>query len=427
MALLHILAQKLPQFKLRVIVAHVNHKKREEAELDEALVKKTAEHYSFPYEVFYLPRNEESENFQHYARKERYAFFESVAFKYKADCIVTAHHADDHLETVIYRMLAQSTLYGLIGILPENNFENFKVIRPLIEVEKEQIYEYCHENHIDFREDNSNEDDFYTRNRIRHHVIPSLVNESPKVYRHIRAIADQLKEDEDFFAQEIDKLMSHVSQIENGFELSRNFLKELPRSLARRLIKRILQNFTYRDIGSIHIEEILDLVTNPKPNLRLTLPCQINCIFYYEMLQISTTNIYSKPYKYELTLNSKQTLPNGSTLIANYSKDIQKKENSCINKVHLCYNEIELPLKVRTRLAGDRISLRSGGTKKIKEIMIEEKIPKYLREQWPIITDAGDNIVWVPLLKKSPLCRNDVLTELITIEYIQHGGKEKDA
>ena len=106
----------------------------------------------------------------------------------------------------------------------------------------------------------------------------------------------------------------------------------------------------------------------------------------------------------------------------------EKTEKSCINKVHLCYNEIELPLKVRTRRPGDRIQLMNGyGSKKVKEIMIESKVPKLLRNTWPIITDANDQIIWIPLLKKSSLCQQQVEGHIITIDYCHRGGNEKDA
>jgi tRNA(Ile)-lysidine synthase len=127
-------------------------------------------------------------------------------------------------------------------------------------------------------------------------------------------------------------------------------------------------------------------------------------------------------------LNSRTVLPTGSIVEVFENKVDEKTEKFCINKIHLCYNEIELPLKVRTRRPGDRIQLMNGyGSKKVKEIMIENKIPKLLRSSWPIITDANDQIIWIPLLKKSAFCHQKVEGHAITIDYCNRGGNKNDA
>ena len=260
MALLHFMKHFATTHQLRLIVAHVNHKKRENSELDEILVEQVSRAYDLPYEVYYLPKTNEVENFHEYARNKRYEFFKSVANDYGAGCLVTAHHADDQLETQLHRFLYQNIPSGLIGIEPTTINEGLKVVRPLIAVTKKQIYEYCEKEQVLFREDESNKSDVYTRNRIRKYIVPELVKESPSIYEHARMISEQLSEDEAYFSAQVDQLMSHVFQSEGTFEVSRSFLQELPPSLMRRLIKRILQKFTLKDIQTMHIEEIQKLV-----------------------------------------------------------------------------------------------------------------------------------------------------------------------
>ena len=167
MALLHFMKHFATTHQLRLIVAHVNHKKRENSELDEILVEQVSRAYDLPYEVYYLPKTNEVENFHEYARNKRYEFFKSVANDYGAGCLVTAHHADDQLETQLHRFLYQNIPSGLIGIEPTTINEGLKVVRPLIAVTKKQIYEYCEKEQVLFREDESNKSDVYTRNRIR--------------------------------------------------------------------------------------------------------------------------------------------------------------------------------------------------------------------------------------------------------------------
>ena len=430
MALLHFLAKNLPTCHLRLIVAHVNHKKRKTADLDQSLVREIAQSYHLTCECYELPQVQTVENFHNYARSKRYAFFKSVAKRYGATCIVTAHHADDHLETFIHRLLSQNTANGLIGIEPAIVQDGFRIVRPFIEVTKEEIYDYCREEGVKFREDESNNSDEYTRNRIRKYIVPAVVTESPTVYRHSRCISEQLSEDESYFKNEVASLMKHVIQKEGAYKVSRSFLNELPRSLSRRLIKQILQRFSFKDMTSYHVDEVLKLAMSTKPNLKLQLPARVMCHLSYDVVEFSETIPPNLPYDYELNLNSKVTLPNDSTIVVKHGKTIEKTEKYCINKVYLCYNEIELPLRVRTRRAGDRIALVNNyGTKKVKEIMIEEKVPKHLRNQWPIITDAKDQIIWIPLLKKSDYCKNSLArdNEFVSIAYIRHGGNEEDA
>ncbi|MDE5977062.1 MAG: tRNA lysidine(34) synthetase TilS [Turicibacter sp.] len=428
MALLHFMKGYAKKKQLQLIVAHVNHKKRENSELDEVLVEQVARNYNLPYEVYYLPKAENIENFHAYAREKRYEFFKSVAQDYQASCLVTAHHADDHLETQIHRFLYQNSPSGLIGIEPLTVNDGLKIVRPLIEVTKQKIYEYCINEEILFREDESNESNIYTRNRIRKYIVSELVKESPTIYEHARMISEQLREDEAYFSEQVDQLMSHVFLSKGTLEVSRSFFQTLHPSLMRRLIKRILQSFTFKDIQTIHIETIQELIKNPKPNLMMTLPHQISCIIAYDRVQFTILPVLDYEYERVLSFNKQTFLPDGSVIEMSKNKVDEKTENSCINKVHLCYNEIELPLKVRTRKPGDRIQLMHNyGSKKVKEIMIEQKIPRLLRDSWPIVTDANDQIIWIPLLKKSAYCHRQVKGHVITIDYCHHGGNENDA
>jgi len=428
MALLHILAKRLSQLRLQLVVAHVNHKKRVTANLDEALVKEVAKTYGIPYEVYQLPKSESTRNFHEYARSKRYAFFKEVAKAYGSHCIVTAHHADDHLETLLQRLLYYNTARGLIGIKPLSQQGCFTLVRPFIEVTKAEIYKYCESQQIKFLEDESNRSQIYTRNRIREKIISGLVQESPTIYKHARMISEQLSEDEAYFIEQVEELMKQVNKKNEVYEVSRTLLQKLPKSLSRRLVKKILQQFSYRDMTSNHIEEIIHLASSSKPNLEVSLPHHITCIMAYDVVQFSNVTLQIKPYEYELYLNSKVILPTKETIIVKHSQEVEKKEKSCINYVYLCYNEIDLPLKVRTRINGDRISLMNHrGTKKVKDIMIDAKIPKQLRDQWPIITDAKGQIIWIPLLKKSAYCQTDIVDEAIVLKYIGHGGNEEDA
>ena len=421
MALLHFLNKELPD--LQLVVAHVNHQKRPSADLDEELVKKMANRYGLPYEGYDLPENKTAKNFQQYGRDHRYDFFKSVAASYYTNLIATAHHGDDHLETIMYRLLTQNMASGLIGIEPATYFGAFKIIRPLIEVRKEDIYRYCHQLGIAYREDDSNQSDLYARNRIRKYIIPTMTRESLKVYEHVRMISDGLREDEAYFNDQVDQLMKQVQKKSHAYQVPRALLQNLPRSLSRRLVKRMLQGFTFKDVRTHHLDEVLKLAASAKPNLALSLPHQISCMIAYEEVIFFQDQMLREKYEYELPLNSRLKLPINATLVVSAHKDTEKKEKNCMDQVCLCYNGISLPLKVRTRQTGERMPLiNREGSKKVKELMIEAKIPRHLREQWPIITDAKDQIIWIPLVKKSAHCLNHSIENKILIQYLEDEG-----
>ena len=409
--------------KLSLVVAHVNHNKRQNSQFDEALVREVAKQYELPCEVYYLPKDELNLNFHAYARQARYDFFTEVAKKYHATKIATAHHQDDQLETFIHRMLYYSSLSSLVGIRPKTTFDNMTVIRPIFELKKEQVYEYCELFNVAYREDESNESDVYTRNRIRHHIVPALVKESQTVGQHVAQLSDQLEDDEQYFVNEVSKLKEMVTIKSNEFTFSRQWLLDLPISLSSRLIKDLLLKLTDTIVLRAHVLEVLKVCKQSKPNLNVSLPHGIHCIIEYDTVVLTKNRENMMQYEMPLTINDITLLPTGQILRTCVNKVDEKTEKSCINKVYLCYNEIEMPLKVRTRKPGDKIKLMHNiGHKKVKEIMIEAKVPKRQREHWPIIVDNRDEIIWIPLLKKSSYCQDVLNNYDVTIEIYNSEG-----
>ncbi|MCL1950533.1 MAG: tRNA lysidine(34) synthetase TilS [Turicibacter sp.] len=418
MMLLHVLAHR----GYNLLIAHVNHQVRPESALDQKLVEETGAKLGIPVHVHLLPPVPRNENFHAYARRGRYDFFARLAKAHGSRCMVTAHHGDDHMETVVQRFLHHQSASGLIGIRPLTQYAGIHVTRPLIGLKKSEIYEYCNEAGIPYQEDASNANDAYTRGRIRHQILPSLLQESPMLFSHIRSLSDGVSEDEAYFSGVVDGLLEKTEAIEGGCQMSRKWLCGLPPALSKRLIKRVLAGLGIQDFTSNHLSEILRLARLGNPNVGYALPKGAYVLFAYDQAEILTKLPKALAYDLELALNGEAVLPNGASLVINYKKDIEIRAKSCINEVHLCYNEIELPLRVRTRKNGDRIHLMGGGTKKIKEIMIEAKIPKNLRGEWPIITDASDRILWLPLLKKTAACRDIATGDMITLVYRHLGG-----
>ena len=163
-----------------VILAHVNHHKRIESEMEEEAMRNFAKELNIPFELLEY-HYDGIDNFHNDSHNARYNFFRGLCKKYHTNIIATAHHQDDQIETVLMKIMEGSNLYGYGGIAIVNDDNEYKIIRPLLCVDKEEIYSYVKKNNLVYFEDKSNHEDDFLRNRIRHHVVPLLKKESPTV------------------------------------------------------------------------------------------------------------------------------------------------------------------------------------------------------------------------------------------------------
>ena len=187
-----VLFELLKNTGFNVVIAHVNHHKRAESIIEENYIRKLAQDNNLSIEV--LDYIHEKDNFQAEAHNSRYQFFYEVAIKYNATAIITAHHNIDNLETILINIIRGSNIYGYGGIKEISSYKDIKLIRPLINIEKDELYKYAKEFNITFFEDSSNARDEYLRNRIRHHVIPLLKKENPNLKESIANYSNQLHE-----------------------------------------------------------------------------------------------------------------------------------------------------------------------------------------------------------------------------------------
>ena len=187
-----VLFDLLKRANYKVILAHVNHHKREQSLIEEEYIKKIAKENNFMVEVFHYYH--ENNNFQAEAHNSRYNFFYEVAKKYNAAAIITAHHYLDNLETIVMNIIKGSNIYGYAGIKESTLYNDIPVIRPLINIHKNDIYEYAKVNNVTCFEDESNTQDDFLRNRIRHHVIPLLEKENPNLISSVTNYSTQLHE-----------------------------------------------------------------------------------------------------------------------------------------------------------------------------------------------------------------------------------------
>ena len=412
MVLMHLFAEFAKDFELTLVVAHLDHQRRAHSALDAKLIRQVAKNSGFAFELDTLPKQGEAGNFHAYARSYRYGFLKQVAKDYQATKVATAHHAEDHLETVIDHLLKTDVPAGLIGIRPVGTVEGVCVIRPFIEIKKQDLYEYAQTFHVDFHEDESNASDEYLRNRIRQKIVPPMRQEREDVFRHVRNLSDNIRGDESYFDQQIDELMKAVRKDQDGYKLSFSWLQGLHASLRRRLVVRLMPWISRgARLG------LAEFFASGAASGTVDVGCGTVVKKSYDQILIVTVDVkeslsLSQPrYELELLVNAVNELPNGQKVVVNQGKISanqgfnKKNEKKEAQGTYLCYNDIRMPLMVRNRRAGDKIQLVSGqGHAKVKKMMIDAKIPIDERQIWPIVVDADDLVLWIPRLAYSPVC-----------------------
>lgn len=241
--LLHFL-QQLP---CKTIAAHLNHQIRDEADEDQKFVEKFANNPESHKEKIAAQKGNLEEN----GRKARYKFFNKLAKKHKAQFIITAHHADDNLETALFNFTRGASLQGLSGMQElEGN-----LLRPLLQFSKKEITDYLQLKNIPYKEDHTNQDNSYSRNFLRNEVIPQLKQLNPNIAQTYAQNANNLREIDQHLNQEAKK---HLKTHEN---LAKPF-KEQSLPLQKVILRQMYQELIgdTRNLENIHIKECLALI-----------------------------------------------------------------------------------------------------------------------------------------------------------------------
>ena len=404
MALLYILNEFKKKLDLKIVCAHVNHNKRVESEQEKIDLENYCKANNIIFEYIKITKWGD-DNFHNEARSVRYNFFEELVMNYGAKYLMTAHQGDDLIETILMRIVRGSTLKGYSGFSRIVDKGTYKIVRPLIIVTKDEIMEFDKVNGIKYAIDQSNNEDHYTRNRYRHTVLPFLKHEDPKVHKKFLKYSEILLEYSDYVDKEANKVFNKVF-INGNLDIDK--FNELDNIIQTKIIYTILEKIYGDDlliIGAVHVELIFDLIKSNKSNSIVHLPNNVIVIKSYNELSFSFDDDESS--EYEIEIDDRVNLPNGKII---------EIVDECIDTtnytIRLNSNEVKLPLYVRNRKDGDRIEVKGlNGTKKVKDIFIDEKIKISDRDSWPVVLDATDKIVWIPGLKKSKLDKK------ITEEY----------
>lgn len=392
MCLLNLLIRLKEKKNLELIVAHVNHKLRSVSDNEAKMVEDYAKKNKVTFELQELDY-QNTKFSEDDAHRKRYKFFKSLIKKYKANYLVTAHHGDDLIETILMRIARGSNLNGYIGIKRITQNEDYVTLRPLLSTTKDEIIKYNESENIPYVIDESNDSLKYTRNRYRKNVLPFLKNEDEYIHLKYLKFSEELEEYDNFvnnYIKEKEFIVDNqivINKITNESEFIKRKTIEL-------IVKSIQVN-DYFNISDKQMNELLKLIYNSNKSIDLNNN-------YIGINEYGYLKIIKKPNKeYQEIILDKDLEFLGFNFY--YNCDNGNSSNNCI---YLNSSEVTLPLKLRTRCNGDKMQVLNLGTKKINDIFIDNKINKELRSNYPILVDAKNNIIWLPSLKKSQFCKD---------------------
>ena len=424
--LMYILKELASIHKISIAVAHLNHCLRgDEANKDAEFVLQQARNLKLPIYTDKVDVRQIAEqqklSIEEAGRKARYNFLEEIAEKENFNTIATGHNRDDLSETILMRLLRGCGTIGLLGIPPLRKCGQQRIIRPLIETGRREIVDYLDSNQIQYRIDTSNMDSKFLRNRIRNELLPLLEKEfNPKTREVLISLSKILDTESAFLEQSILPIYAKVVEVKNkhmvlnipGF---RNLHQALQRSVLRRIIldvKGNLLGITYR-----HIEDLSDLVYFKPSGRKINLPEGITAIKEYENL-LFVKGKYIKPTVTEgtvkipgATIFEMPRMEVTTEILTSETIEISKLAKHA-GKLSRTWNEpgmngisefeeffdadrIGKKLIFRSRHEGDRFTpIGLTGSKKVKDIMIDEKISPRFRETIPLLA-TEDDIVWI--------------------------------
>ena len=349
---MYLLRDKL---QIKVEAAHFNHNLRgEESNRDARFVAELCDRYDIPLHMSGGTVTAGKKGLEAAARNARYAFFDGLPGK-----IATAHTADDNAETVLMHMVRGTGLKGLCGIRPVRG----RIIRPMLSVTRDDVLSFLEEYHLQFVADSSNETDHFFRNRLRHHVMPLLKAENPRFAQSMTEMTHHLRQDDDWLEQQA--CIQKTNDVKQ--------LRALEKPIQNRILRMLLEDFGVLEASAEHIALLSGVLCSDIPSAKADFPGNIRIGQVNGKLQklsetssfliaVQVPGTYKLPEQNVQVSLSLQPISNGIPFVPSGN------------------------LYIRSRCTGDRMRL-PGGTKSLKKLFIDRKIPAAYRNRVPVLAD----------------------------------------
>ena len=423
--LLHILYRIKDKFNLKLGAIHINHMLRgEEADKDENYIIDLCEqmgikHYVKRINIEYIAK-ETNVSLETAGRNERYKAFEEIKIKDKYNKIAVAHNANDQAETILMRIMRGTGLEGLTGIKPQREGG---IIRPILCLNRQEIEDYCEYNGLNPRIDASNYDRHYSRNRVRLDILPYMRDNFNKdIIDTLNRMTLLLQKDNEFIEEYSKKCYNmYCKKHNNKLEILKELFEKEMESIITRVVIIAFKEISksYQNFEMKHIYEIVNLAfreTGKKINLTNNIICEN--LYGNIVLSKNDNKYYNSCVKTEIKLDKDNIIENieFNNYIINFEV-IENKKKEKFTKNNLIklfnYDKIEKEILIRYRKDGDKIiPLGMSGSKKVKDIFINSKVPREERDNTPILC-FDDKISWIVGYKTSQLFKIDSDTKMI--------------
>jgi len=401
-ALLYGLLAIQTEFGLKLYVAHLNHKLRgAESDQDEKFSKDLASRCKLKFFSKRIDVKREAKrkkvSIEEGAREIRYRYLEKLADQIKADRIALGHQADDQAETFLMRLLRGAGAAGLSGIPPKRG----KIIRPLIQIRREEIEKFLKANRIPYRLDSSNYQTDYFRNKIRLSLLPQIKEEfNPKIVESLNRTADIISLQQEYIEKRCEQILQDIGKKRRGKIIldSKEFAGYdtcLQREMIRLCVKELKGDLNQLPFESV--DRAIMLIRQKKSGKRIKLATKIWMEFSQKELAFYEGK--TKKHNYPLTLPGEANLKDWGIKIMG---EILKRKPGQKNLLHpsqnmalLDWEKLKSPFRLRSRRRGDKFKpLGMKGTKSLADFLIDAKVPHHLRDEVPILT-SKDRIAWV--------------------------------
>lgn len=416
MALLHILHDLRDELRLNLEVAHLQHGIRgEEAREDSRFVAALAQSLKLPFHLkeVSIPGIKEAAgkgNVEALARQERYRFFGAIARERKINKVATAHTLDDQAETVLMWFLRGCGAKGLAGMSPLHHLASedsdsvpaLTVVRPFLGTAKAEILDYIRQRQLVYRTDKTNEDPALLRNWIRLRLLPQITGRIDPRWPARLAQEAALLRDEDGFLDRLARAELEKLRVPGGLERAAFSQRDL--ALRRRILRLwIADNRGHlRGLDYGHVEEFLNLIAAGAPQARLSVPGGWELVNEYKIVKLKKVprKLKGRCYSYRFDTSMVLNIPQAGVMLESKRISVPPASRPAApaSLMEGLFDAALLPdhLTVRNFRSGDRFQpLGMVGHKKVKDLLIEKKVPLSLRSVWPILL-TGDEVLWIP-------------------------------
>ncbi|HTR35736.1 MAG TPA: tRNA lysidine(34) synthetase TilS [Bryobacteraceae bacterium] len=401
--LLHVLRELAPRWNLKLSVIHIEHGIRgADSVADAEFVRALAAGFGLPFHFREANIPAIDDNLEQAAREVRQNFYIELIRSGTLDCVATGHTRSDQAETVLYRLLRGSGLAGLSGILP---VASEGIVRPLLEVRRGDIEAWLRGHEIEWREDATNQDRAYARNRLRHEILPLLRDSfNPQLDEALANLATLAQDEESYWQSEVARHLPPTTN-QQPLVLPVSQFASTPPALARRLIRRIFKQVKgdLRQIDFAHVERVLAMVRSAEGSDRVILP-GLDVYRSFDWIRVARPGLDSgreRDFSFPLAAPGTVELPRSNSRISLQIQEKTAAGAACVTVVdeldwlRFSSSDGQPSLELRNWRPGDQYQ-PAGQSKreKIKFLFQEARIPLWERRNWPIITYNG-TIVWV--------------------------------